>query len=344
MALGGARDATAVQMAETLHLSLPPDILHPAFAELATLLHTDATPGYTIQVANRLWGQQGYGFLPAYLTLTRQHYGAELAEVDFENALEEARTRINAWVARQTEDKIQHLVAPGMLHRLTRLVLTNAIYFKGAWTHPFHEQGTRATPFYRASATPVDVPMMCQTDSFLYAHLKTRRDGALQLLAMPYGAEEDLSMIILLPDARDGLSDLEARLQPGTLHAWIAGLHRQKVQVLLPRFTMTATFDLTKTLRHMGMVLPFSPDEEAGFAGMSDHENLFISSVIHKAFVDVHEAGTEAAAATFTGMVGAAANYKPPPVFRADHPFIFLIRDNRTGSLLFLGRVTDPTG
>lgn len=343
MAYAGARGETAVQMAEGLRITLPPDTLHANYAQLGEILNLDDAGGYRLRVANRLWGQAGYAFLPDYLRITRQFYGAEPAEVDFGLDPERARRRINAWVEDQTEDKIKDLIAPGTLQPRTRLVLTNAIYFKGAWTTPFEESATSDAPFFVTPQESTVTAMMHQTDAFRYAHRNQGESGGLQVLALPYGTREDVSMVILLPDARDGLSDLEARLQSDTLDTWLAGMHRREVRVYLPRFTMNATFELADVLRRIGMTLAFAANQ-GDFSGMSDNREISLSGVIHKAFIDVDEAGTEAAAATaIVGVGSAAPDPSTPPTFRADHPFAFLIRDDRTGSILFLGRMVNPT-
>ena len=339
MTYAGARGETAKQMAEVLHFPGPQDQLPAAFAALETMLRpTAGKPGYRLDLANRLWGQQGYHFLPEFLAVTRDDFHAELAQVDFINETEQARATINRWVEQRTEDKIQDLVPAGAISALTRLVLTNAIYFKGAWSKPFPKTATRDEPFHVTSDKTTEVPLMQKTDQFRFAAV----DG-LKALELPYG-NGDLAMLVLLPDAIDGLGDLEAKLSLDALNRWTSGMQRRPVQVYLPRFKMTSAFSLANVLAAMGMPLAFD-DSRADFTGISTEEHLAISAVLHKAFVDVNEEGTEAAAATAVAIgVRAVLRPQPPVVFRADHPFLFAIADQRTKALLFVGRMVNPQG
>jgi serpin B len=333
----GAEGQTKTQMAETLRFSIPEPRLHTAFASLRqTSQPRDSTAGYQLRIANRLWGQQGYHFIPAFQQTVRTNYGADLAPVDFARQTEAARRTINAWVEKETEQKIQDLIAPGVLDPMTRLVLTNAIYFKGAWTDEFKKAATQDAPF-KSAGQQVMVPMMHQTDGFKYAAVDD-----LQILELPYGKDRQVSMVVLLPKMVDGLAQIEKKLTSENLQTWLAGLRKQEVRVFLPRFKMTSQFQLKSVLQSMGMTLAFTPGE-ADFSGISTEEELFISAVIHKAFVDVNEEGTEAAAATGVLIAPTSApSRQEPVVFRADHPFVFLIRDNRSGSVLFLGRLMNP--
>ena len=337
MTYAGARGDTESEMAKVLHFTLPQDKLHPGFASLnKTLDGNGEKRGYRLHGANRLWGQQGYGFLPEFLTITRTHYDAELAEVDFVRETEQARQQINTWVEKQTQDKIKDLIPPGIIDALTRLVLTNAIYFKGDWTKPFDNKVTKDASFQVTSQQRTDVPMMHQQGDFRY----WAGDG-LKILELPYGRGE-LSMLVLLPDETEGLPDLEARLTAENLGRWLMDVREQPVRVFLPQFKLTSQFRLDDTLKAMGMPLAFS-FFGADFSGMTVTRDLFIWAVIHQAFVDVNEEGTEAAAATAVIMsLRGLAITRQPAEFRADHPFVFLIRDNRTGSILFLGRLMNP--
>jgi serpin B len=334
MTYAGARGKTEAEMAEVLHFALPQERLHPAFAAITADLGDETRHGYELVAANRLWGQEGYTFLPGFLGITREHYGAELAQVDFAGNTERARQAINGWVEKQTREKIKELIARGILDALTRLVLTNAVYFKGNWESQFDEKLTREGRFTVARDRRVSVPMMHQESQFKYAALPK-----LQVLEMPY-AGEDLSMLVVLPSEVDGLSRLERSLSAEGLAEWTERLRKAKVSVFLPRFTTTCQFELKAVLAAMGMPEAFHR-VRADFSGMNGKRDLCISAVIHKAFVDVNEEGTEAAAATAVVMRLKSAP-RPSPVFRADHPFLFIIRDNRTGSLLFVGRVADP--
>jgi RNA polymerase sigma factor (sigma-70 family) len=333
MAYAGARGETAEQMAKTLHFTLGQDKLHPAFAQLAGQLKGGKKSGYRLNVANALWGQKDHRFLAEFLELSREFYGGGLKEVDFLNATEQARQAINTWAEEQTEKKVKELLRPGVLDEQTRLVLTNAVYFNAAWERPFDKKLTRPEPFF-LTADPdrkVNVPMMYQDNRFGYW-----ANEEVQVLELPYKGK-DLSMVLLLPVKVDGLPQLENRLTPANLKKWLGGLETQRVWVTLPRFTCTSAFSLKKALADMGMPRAFEPGG-ADFSGLDESKRLFIQAVEHKAFVKVDEIGTEAAAAT-----AVVVNVKSePPSFRADHPFLFLIRDNRTGAVLFLGRFSSP--
>jgi serpin B len=334
MTYAGARGNTATQMAQTLHFTLDQSQPHPAFAELEARLNSVQQKGRVkLGVANSLWPQKKYDFLPEFLALAREYYGVEITPVDYVNATEAARSMINEWVETKTEKKITDLIPPGILDDLTRLVLVNAIYFKGDWSSQFDKRNTSDAPFWVMPGESIIVPMMNQTREMRYA----RRDG-LQILELPY-AGDDLSMVVLLPDENDGLDELHAALTAGRLEKWTDDLWEMEVNVFLPKFKTTSAFNLNDELRIMGM--PDAFDNTADFSGMNGTKWLVIAAVLHKAFVDVNEEGTEAAAATAVVM-RAKSMPAPPVVFRADHPFLFLIRDNVTRSILFLGRVVNP--
>jgi serine protease inhibitor len=335
MTCAGARGQTEKQMAQTLCFGpVKNEQFHETFGKIIKQLNTSgAKGGYELTVANALWGQKDYKFLPDFLTLVRENYGGDLRQVDFVKQTEEARKTINAWVESKTKDKIKELIKPGTLDSMTRLVLTNAIYFKGKWESPFKPERTQDSPFVLLDGQKVNVPMMHQTGKFGYMETND-----IWVLEMPY-VNNDLSMVVLLPKQADGVKGLEKQLVSDNLAGWLANIHKREVQVFFPRFKMTSEFELAKVLSAMGMPDAFSG--KADFSGMTGSHDLLISAVVHKAYVDVNEEGTEAAAATGVTMkltsIGA-----PPAVFRADHPFIFLIRDNQTGSILFLGRVANP--
>jgi serine protease inhibitor len=334
MTYAGARGQTAEEMAKTLHFDLDHDKLHAAFKVLQEGMKAEKKKaGYRLHVANALWGQKDYRFLPAFLQLTHDNYGAGLQEVDFVKATEQARRTINAWVEKQTEDKIKELIKPGILEPMTRLVLTNAIYFKGDWASQFKKDATRDLPFKLADGKEVRTPLMYQKGKFGY--LET---GDLQALELPYQGK-DLSMVVLLPKQLHGLASLEKGLTTDRLTGWLGRMRSSEVQVFLPRFKMTSEFELKPVLASLGMKKLFTG--AADLSGMNGRTDLHVSAVIHKAYVDVNEEGTEAAAATAV-VVRGESKRPPVPVFRADHPFLFLIRDQRTGSILFLGRLVNP--
>jgi serpin B len=339
MTYAGARGQTAEEMARTLHFNLGREELDRGFAALLGDINRSRAKerGYELSVANALWGQKDFGFLPGYLDLTHKYYGAGLREVDFAGATEQARRTINGWVERQTHDKIKDLLPQGILTGDTRLVLTNAIYFKGFWAHQFKKQNTRDEPFTTSAGKPVKTPLMHRTGSYGYLDA-----GDFQALELAYRGD-DLAMVVLLPKKADGLGALEEKLTEANLAAWLGRLGKREVQVALPRFKMTREFNLNTTLQALGMRRAFVPGG-ADFTGMAGSvgRKLFIQAVVHKAFVDVNEEGTEAAAAT--GVAVALTAARVTPTFRADHPFVFLIRDKRSGSVLFMGRLTNPQG
>ena len=332
MTYAGARGQTDAEMAQVLHFSLPQERLHPACAQLKQSIEADqSVAGCELSVANALWAQQGLHVLDDFRQLTRTHYGAGLRELDFRTATEQARQTINRWVEQQTRDKIRDLLKRGDVAPDTMLVLTNAIYFKGLWQSQFDKTQTREAPFAVEPGQQVQVPMMSQKGEFGLGH----GDG-LQLLELPYVGDE-LTMVILLPRAQDGLAALEESLNTANLGKWLGTLREREIVVSLPRFELTVRFDLTDVLRAMGMSTAFTG--RADFSGITGARDLLIDKVVHKAFVSVDEEGTEAAAAT--GVVMRKTSL--PPTFRADHPFLFLIRHQPTGAILFVGRVIDPS-
>ncbi len=339
MTAAGAGGETARQMDEVLRFPFGADRGNPAFESLIQSLRpAGEKPAYQLHTANALWGQRGYHFLPGYVATLRGPFGAALEEVDFRGATEVARRTINTWVENQTAGKIQDLIGSGVIDASTRLVLTNAIYFKGNWSSPFRPEQTREDDFHVAPGRTVRVPLMHQTGQFGYAE-----DELVQVLELPY-IGGDLTMVVILPKRTEGLSAVDLALSTEWLAARLESLQSTRVDVALPRFKLTAEFELTPALTALGMTLPFS--DRADFSGMNGgNEPLQISAVIHKAFVDVNETGTEAAAATAVGIRAMSAMIPKPPIpFRADHPFHFLIRDRRSGSVLFLGCLTQPGG
>jgi serpin B len=343
MTYAGARGRTAEQMADVLRFPIgePPSHLDSRqfaseFGKIIKDLNARGENGaYELVVANALWGQKGYGFLAGFLELVEKHYGGRLKEVDFVGAAETARQTINAWVEKKTKEKIKNLIPKGLLDSMTRLVLTNAIYFKGNWAQQFKEDRTKEAPFTLSDGKKIDVPMMNQTTKFGYMETET-----LQGLELPY-VDNELSMIVLLPKELDGLDALEQSLTLEKLSEWQSKLRKREVIVSIPKFKLTSQFSLASVLKAMGMTDAFS--RSANFSGMNGKRDLFISAIIHKAYVDVNEEGTEAAAATAVTMrLTSVAPTERPPVFRADHPFLFLIRDNQSGSILFNGRLMNP--
>jgi serpin B len=334
MTYGGARGQTADEMARTLHFDLPGEKLHPAFGALLQEVNGpgDKKRGYQLTTANALWGQKGYPFHADFLKLNKDSYGAGLNDVDFIGNTEMARQTINTWVEKQTHDKIKDLLKEGVLTRDTRMVLTNAIYFKGDWFSQFKKDATRDESFFVTADKQVKAPLMHQKGQFNY-----HETDSFQALELPYVGKE-LSMVVLLPKKKDGLGELEKSLSVASLGDTLRGLRLSEVVVTLPKFKVTAEFSLRKTLSELGMATAFGAG--ADFSGIASKEGLKLADVVHKAFVDVNEEGTEAAAAT--AVILEAKSKKVIPEFRADHPFLFLIRDMRSDSILFLGRLVEP--
>ncbi|MGD9117702.1 MAG: serpin family protein, partial [Dehalococcoidia bacterium] len=331
MTYAGARSETETQMADALDFLLSQDRLHPAFNALSLELDSRGEgaqgkdgEGFRLNIVNAIWGQKDYTFLADFLDVLAVNYGAGLRVLDFIGAPEESRVTINDWVADQTEDRIEDLIRPGLINSMTRLVLTNAIYFNAAWLNPFDEDITRDGNFYLLDGSPVTVPMMSQSEYLGYAE----GDGYLAV-ELPYDGEE-LSMVILLPDSGQ-FEAFENSLSAEPVAAIIENLNYREVALTMPRFEFDSEFSLLEALSALGMPVAFSGG--ADFSGMTGNRDLFIADVVHKAFVAVDEAGTEAAAATAVVMEMTAV----PDVVEVslDRPFIFLIRDIETGAILF---------
>jgi serpin B len=333
MTYAGAGGNTAREMKTALHFNLEPERFHSAFGKIVRYFQAPAQKrGFQLEIANRLWGQVGLGFRPEFVKLGEEKYLAGLKEVNF-RAREEARQTINAWVDKATNKKIGDLVPKGAITPNTRLVLTNAIYFKAAWDEPF---GSFKKPgdFHLTADKTVAVPLMGATKfAGFFA------DGATLGLELPYQGA-DISMVVLLPKRVDGLPGLEKTLTLTNLNKMLARLENHNVEITLPKFTMTSAFPLNEVLGKMGIKDAFV-DGTADFSGITSEHKLHIHYVVHKAFVNVNEAGTEAAAAT-GALLGTIGRPPVPVPFKADHPFLFLIRDRPTGSILFMGRVVDP--
>ena len=340
MTYAGARGETAQQMADTLDFILPQNRLHPAFNSLDLQLGRRGEgakgkdgEGFRLNIVNAIWGQKDYEFLSEFLDLLAVNYGAGLRILDFASAPEESRITINKWVSDRTEGRIEDLIPQGLIDTLTRLVLTNAIYFNAAWQYPFQEDMTEDGPFYLLDGGEVIVPMMRQAELFGYAE----GDGY-QAVELPYDGGE-LSMVLLLPQAGH-FEAFEGSLDAQQVDGIIGRLEHRQVTLAMPRFEFESSFGLKRTLTSMGMPLAFSGG--ADFSGMTGNRDLFIAEVVHKAFVSVDEAGTEAAAATAVVMPTAMPPEEPVEV-TVNRPFVFLIHDIETGTILFVGRVINPS-
>jgi len=341
MAYAGARGDTETQMADALHFTLSQDALHAAFNYLALELAsrgqsssstTDGDEGFQLSVVNDAWGQKNFKFLSSYLDTLAENYGAGLRIVDFINNAEAARQAINKYIEDQTQGKIKDLIPQGAVGELTRLVLTNAIYFKAAWESTFSKDITSAGAFNLLDGSQVSISMMHQMHFFNYA------EGAgYQAVELPYD-DGQLSMVVLLP-ASGQFGAFQDALSAQKVDAIISSMTDRNVQLSMPKFQFDSSFGLKQALAELGMPVAFS--DFADFSGMTGSEGLLITDVVHKAFVSVDEAGTEAAAASAV-IVGLTGMPSDTVTLSLDRPFIFLIRDIQTGTILFVGRVMNP--
>ncbi len=339
MTYAGARDTTEKEMTATLHFTLPQNRLHPAFNSLDQQLKARGQGargkddrGFRLNIVNAIWGQKDYRFLPEYLDTLAQNYGAGLRTLDFRSEPETCRLIINKWVEDQTEQRIKDLLKEEDIDTLTRLVLTNAIYFNAAWAETFDKNLTRPAPFHLLDGSTVEVPLMQQSERMGYAS-----GAGYKVVSLPYDGRE-LEMVVLLPD-QGKFAEFEQSLDSGKLNAILETIAPTQVDLRFPRFKIESEFDLGGALSGMGMPTAFT--DLADFSGMTGKRDLYISAVVHKAFVEVDEAGTEAAAATAVVMRATAMPLQPEEV-TVDRPFVFFIRDIQTGSIIFIGRVVNP--
>jgi len=353
MAATGAVGETEAEMSKALHLDASGEKNSAMFAALLHDWSARATPevapgapqweaelaakrAIELHVANRLWAQQGVTFRAPFVHTLESSYGAPLEQLDFAKGAAASAARINGWISEATHQLIPTIVPADGLDPATRLVLTNAIYFKAAWSAPFNPGATSDADFFAPGQAASRVPTMHALE-----HLRYGEDAGNQLLELPYG-DGSMAMVVVLPGQQDGLREIESTLRGTTFDRWLKALGDARVRVSLPRFKTESSFELAPALRAMGMKSPFTYGL-ANFRGMDGSRDLFLSQVLHKAFVEVDEQGTVAAAATAVTMVAGAAMREPPPkVFSADHPFFFFIRDVRSGAILFAGRVENP--
>lgn len=331
----GARGTTAAEMDAVLHLPADGEVVAAGCGKLmGNLASNDGA--VTVNLANRLYGQRGTPFAPAYLALLERHFGAALEQVDYRRDPEAARGLINGWVEEQTAQKIRDLLGPGTVTPMTELVLVNAVYFLGKWSEPFPKEATREAPFHRERGGDVTTEFMRKTGRFGYAE----HEGV-QVASLPYRGDS-MEMVVILPNEGTPLAQVEQQLDAAKLAEWLASPTSTQVEVTLPRLHLETSFELADALAKLGMPTAFTG--EADFSGMTtDATRLFISRVIHKAYLDVDEEGTEAAAAT--AVVIKRLSVEVPgraKTFRADRPFILAIRHRDSGAILFLGRVADP--
>ncbi|MFO8235756.1 MAG: serpin family protein [Bacteroidales bacterium] len=334
MAYNGSRKETKEEIRVVLNFLENKQELSVNFKDINEHLHQLEKEDIQINIANSLWGEKSYEFSSEFLDLNKKYYKAGINKVDFKKNYSEAREQINQWVEDNTQEKIKDLIPKGMLDPMTRLVLVNAIYFKGAWALPFNEKNTREDTFY--------VYSKCMTKAdFMHRSLTAKyyKDNVAEVLEIPYSGK-DLSMMILLPLEKYGMEKLERKLDHNLYEKYNNELSRVQVELSLPKFEITADYELSDVLKKMGMASAFSGD--ADFSGMTGKKELYINNIVHKSFIDVNEEGTEAAAATGVVMSKTSRPPSEKVKFKADHPFIFFIKDNETNSILFMGRVMNP--
>lgn len=327
----GANGKTAEQMGQVLHFKENVNI-HESFSKLIASLN-EPSQNYKLSVANALWLQKNYPLLQSFLDAVERYYKAPVNIVDFVNELGNSVRKINAWIEEKTDKKIKDMITENDVDSLTRLILTNAIYFKGVWEVPFDPSRTEKDLFYIDETTSVEVNMMKLTAMFKYFE-----DEEVQILQLPYAGGR-FSMVIVLPKKSVKLSDVEKRFSLQKLMHWLQSLEVLEVQVYLPRFKVEQRFSLKEVLTKMGMVDAFT--DSADFSKMDGTKMLKIQNVIHQAFVEVNEEGTEAAAATAV-IIGIKMGPKIPIIFKVDRPFLFFIYEKSNNVILFMGRVMKP--
>jgi len=333
MCLSGAEGETESQMRETMCIQLPEATLHQAMNRLSLDLqaHSEAESTFTLHMANAIWGQTGHDFLPGFLEVLARSYGSGLQVVDFTADPESCRLEINSWADRQTEGRIPDLIPSDALTTATRLVLTNAVYFKAQWLFPFDEYMTMDRPFFLASGDQIRVPTMTISE-----HFRTARGQGYAAVEMKYRGGR-IRMLVIVPD-EGFFNEIEQSMSSEFLASVISGLRDESLHLYLPRFSTESSFMLEEALSDMGMPSAFGMT--ADFSGMDGQRSLYISSVIHQTFVSVDEAGTEAAAAT--AVIMEKMNGESSMDFMVDRPFIFVVMDGTTGTILFMGRIMNP--
>lgn len=341
MTWGGAKGKTETQMRKALHLQDSTNLVAAGWRNLSRGLQ-DPSRRLKLRIVNRLFGEQSFEFERSFLNLSDAGFGAPLEKVDFVTSAEAQRTHINDWVSKQTESRIKDLLASNTIDSNTKLVLVNAIYFLADWASPFAREQTRDESFIVDKTTTKNVATMHQRGT-----LRMTKSGKASVLELPYQGD-DTAMWIVLPDAANGLAAVEAGLSAKQIASWNANFKPEQISVSLPKFEVnpTASLMLNEPLKKLGIKDAFD-QKKANFEGMNKSTNpnqrLFIAAVVHKAFVKVDEKGTEAAAATAVVMASRGAMPMPATKFQADHPFLFLIVDKKTGLVLFMGRVVDPS-
>jgi len=340
MVYEGAKGQTAQEIGNVFHFPADISQVRGGYQNAFAAINNNSS-SYTLSTANALWVQNNYQLLDNYTSAVKTYYGGSITNLDFVNNPSTAVSTINQWVANKTANKIQNILSISDISQYTRLILTNAIYFKAAWESIFNKSATQEKDFTTGNGNHTQASMMEQTSNFAYADV-----GNAQLLQLPYKGN-DISMFVLLPKDNN-LSAVDNGLNYQKISGWEKELQNQFVDVSLPKFKIETEEHMPSDLKAMGMPTAFSPTA-ADFSGIAPiknpSENLYISDVIHKAFIDTDENGTEAAAATAVIIGVTSVAYPAPPkpvVFNANHPFIFFIRQNQTGNILFIGRVVSP--
>ncbi|CAE6485560.1 MAG TPA: serpin family protein [Candidatus Nitrosotenuis sp.] len=334
IAYEGARGDTAQEIRTVFEFPQDDTLRRSLFQAIQNDLNADSSD-YSLNTANALWVKEDYEIKQGYIDTAKSYYGSQVDNVDFVS--NDGVNKINEWVSSKTQGKIKRLLEIDSTDALTRLIITNAIYFQGEWEYQFNPSFTQQRDFYISKNQAVKVPMM-ELEWKDWKMLNYAENELLEILELPYKGGK-ISMLILLPKDIDGIRTLEENLTTEKLFQWKENLSETTIAVFLPKFTAQTEYDLNDRLQQMGMTIPFD-EFRADFSGINEVEPLYIGKAVHKAFVDVNEVGTEAAAAT---GIEARLQSGPPAVFKADHPFIFLIQDNETGQILFMGRVVDPT-
>jgi len=332
MTYEGAKGQTAEEMKNVLHLP-ESSILRPNFARIYNNINT-RRDSYELRTGNALWLQKDYPFIKDYKKVVEEYYGGKAANVDFASETEKSRQIINSFIAEQTNNKIKELIPQELLARETKLVLTNAIYFKGTWQYEFDKSATHEDDFKVSQNKTVKVQMMHMSNVKLnYTDL-----GNLQILELPYKGG-NISMLILLP--KENLESVEANLTAEKISKYRSLMKEIEIsEIYIPKFEFSTMYSLKEKLKNLGMKGAFDP-AQADFSGITAAERLYIDFVLHKAYIKVDEEGTEAAAATAVGIE--TVFVQPQIIFKADHPFIFIIQEKKTGNILFIGRIVNPT-
>ncbi|MBC7326694.1 serpin family protein [bacterium] len=331
----GAKGKTAEEISDVFHFPADRETQRKGFQEVYSSLNKPDRES-KLSIANALWAQKSFPILSDYLETIREYYGGEATNLDFRADPESSRRTINKWVEDRTNNKIKDLLPRGAINTTTRLVLTNAIYFKGFWLFPFDKNLTKEDDFKVGPDKKVKVKMMAHSKALSFPYAES---DDFQMLELPYEGR-DISMILLLPK-NISLEQLEKRLNYENLNKWMGMLGIKEVKVYLPRFKLERKYSMVEDFKKLGMPSVFDAGK-ADFSGITGKRDLYVTGVVHKAYVDVNEEGTEAAAATgiVLGKTAIATTY----IFRADHPFIFFILEKTTGSILFIGRVYNPSG